>query len=138
MSRIRYRSVVPLLAAVLWSASQIPADATDRGPFDVKSGVRTIVLSYASYDPDTCYFAAIPVLRVIQPPANGSVEVGKYAHEASKGPCEGKTFKSSAVAYRSKPGFRGRDEMVVEASIDIYTYASGTRSDRVRITVDVK
>jgi hypothetical protein len=120
-------------------AASGPVLASESGPHTVKSGVQTIVLSYASYNPETCYHSALPDLRVVTPPAHGSLVFGKYAHKVGKGPCEGKTMKSSAVAYRSKPGFRGRDEMVVEASTYIYVDAlGGRRGDAVRITVDVK
>lgn len=116
-----------------------PALATESGPHSVKSGVQTIVLSYASYDPGTCYHGALPELRIITPPAHGTVVVGKYAHEIGKGPCQGKMMKSSAVSYRSNAGYRGRDEMVIEASTYIYVDdVGGMRTDRVHITVDVK
>lgn len=134
---MRSASAITLCACL--AALSGPVLASDSGPHSVKSGVQTIVLSYTSYNPDTCYFSALPELRVITPPAHGSLVFGKYAHAIDKGPCEGKTMKSSAVAYRSKPGFRGRDEMVVEASTYIYVDAlGGRRGDAVRIVVDVK
>lgn len=115
------------------------AGASERGPFPVKSGVQTIVMSYAAYDPDTCTYSALPTLRIIRQPANGTVVLGKYAHKVAKGPCEGSTFKSAAAAYRSKPGFHGRDEMVVEATMDLYSNAPARqRGDAVHIIVDVK
>ena len=120
-------------------AVSAPVLASESGPHTVKSGVQTVVLSYASYNPETCYYSALPEMRVITPPAHGTLVLGKYAHKVDKGACEGKTMKSSAVAYRSNPGFRGRDEMVVEASMYIYVDAvGGRRADTVRITVDVK
>ncbi|MDK9695666.1 MAG: hypothetical protein OEL76_04685 [Siculibacillus sp.] len=138
MSPIPYRFAVPLLAAALWGASHLPVSATEKGPFNVRSGTSTVVLSYASYDPDTCYFQAIPRLRVATPPAHGSVTIGKSSHAAGKGSCEGKTLRSSVVHYRANPGYRGRDEMVISVESEVFTDGTGIWGDSVRILVDVK
>jgi hypothetical protein len=134
------RSVSLVAASMLVSLlAPLAAGASDAGPIQVKSGVQTVVMSYASYDPDTCTYAALPVLRIVKPPAHGTLEAGKFAHKVAKGPCAGSTFKSSAAAYRSKSGFRGRDEMVVEATMDLYSNVPARqRTDTVHIVVDVK
>ena len=126
------------LALVLSTFTVASASASQVGPAAVRSGTPTVVLSYASYDPETCYFATLPILRVIRPPAHGTLTLGKQKRGSGKGACEGKTFVASTATYRSSAGYRGRDEMVVEAETDIYSDGTGRRSDSVLIILDVK
>ncbi len=125
-------------AVVLMALGAASASASQVGPATVRSGTPTVVLSYASYDPETCYFGALPTLRVIRPPAHGTLALGKQQRPAGSGACSGKTFTASTATYRSSSGYRGRDEMVVEAETDIYSDGTGRRSDSVLIILDVK
>lgn len=130
-----------MIAAVLAALCQLApsaADATEKGPFTVKSGVPTIVLSYAAYDRDTCLFLALPTYRIVTPPAHGTIEIGKFAHIVDKEPCKGKSMKSNAITYRSNPGYHGSDRIVVDAESANYTDGSGHYGDRVTIDVIVK
>lgn len=131
----------PMIAAVLAVASLFAvsaADAGQKGPLTVKSGTPTIVLSYATYDPDTCLFQALPTYRIVQAPAHGTIVIGKSAHELADGLCKGKTMKSSVVAYRSNPGYRGRDRIIVDAESADYVDGSGHFGDRKTIDIVVK
>jgi len=131
----RLRSIV---AALLLVGSAGCAAASELGPFAVKSGAATVVLSYASYDPETCTYGALPRLKLVQPPAHGTIVFGKHSRDAGKVSCPAKTMTASTATYRSNGGFRGRDEMVVEAEMELFVDGTGIRSDRVHITVDVK
>lgn len=127
------------LLAALSVAAALPAAATQVGPGTVRAGVPTRVLSYASYDPETCATAALPVLRVVRPPAHGTLVLGKERRDAGKNViCPVKTLTATTAVYKSAPGFKGRDEMEVEASMDLYTYRAGTTVDRILIILDVK
>ena len=126
------------LSTIALFAALGSARAGDAGPHTVRSGVPTIVLNYALYHPETCYFGALPTIRVVAPPAHGAISVAKSTHEIPRGKCAGKVVRSTAVAYRSTGGFRGRDEAVVEVITDLHSEAIGRRSDTVRILVDVK
>lgn len=117
----------------------VPAAASQVGPMNVKSGVPTVVLSYASYDPESCYSTGLPQLKIIQQPAHGRLELGRHQRAAGENVvCPAKTFIAATATYRSAPGFHGRDEMVVEAEMEIFTDGTGRRSDRVHIILDVK
>ena len=134
---MRVSGLVALLSIVSLAAAGAAA-ARDLGPYPVRSGVAATVLDYATYDPATCYFAALPVVRVITPPAHGTFSVVKSAHVVDDGPCAGKTLRSTAGVYRSKGGFRGRDEIVVDVGTDLHVEALARRGDTIRILVDVK
>jgi len=115
-----------------------PAAAEDKGPFPVRAGVATKLVSYASYSPETCYFGPLPRMRVLQPPAHGAVEIVKDSFVAKDGRCQGKTFKSMGVVYRSAAGFRGRDTMTIESITEVYVDGMPLRTNTSTITVDVK
>lgn len=131
-------SRIAFVAALALGATATPLAASDAGPIPVRAGSATTVLSYASYDPSTCYYGALPTLRVVKAPAHGTLVFGKEKRLPSPGTCAGRTFTAATAVYHSSGGFRGRDEMVVEASYAIYTDGTSTRSDQVHITVDVK
>lgn len=126
------------LAAVAGLFVMMPARAEDEGPFSVRSGVATPLFSFASYNPDTCYFGPLPRMRVLQPPAHGTVEIVKSSIPAKTGRCQGKTFKSMGVVYRSVAGYRGRDSMTVESVTEVYVGGTPLRTRTSTITVDVK
>jgi hypothetical protein len=125
-------------AAVLVALAATSASASQVGPASVRSGTPVVVLSYASVDPETCYFMTLPTLRVIRPPAHGTLTLGKQRRSAGKGVCADKAVTASTATYRSSSGFRGRDEMIIEAETEIYTDGTGRRSDSVHIILDVK
>ena len=131
------KSVILFVFAVMLAVAA-SARASEKGPFEASSGASVLVLSYASFNPDTCYFGALPRLRLVTPPVHGTATFGTERRAADEGRCEGKTFGSSTVHYRSKPGYRGPDEMVVEAVTDLYSNGIASRGDRVRITIDVR
>lgn len=133
MNIARTGFVVALVALGAASAS-----ASQVGPATVRSGTPTVVMSYASYDPETCYFGALPTLRIIRPPAHGTLTLGKQKRAPGNGICLGRTFSASTATYRSSSGYRGRDEMVVEVETNIYSDGIGRRSDSVHIILDVK
>ncbi len=134
------RTIVAEVTALVGFLLLAPAAAASQvGPANVKSGVPVVVLSYAAYDPDTCYYNALPRLKIVQQPAHGTLALGKQARDSGKDTlCPGKTFHASTATYRSSSGFHGRDEMVVEAEMEIYADGIGLRSDRVHIILDVK
>lgn len=131
------RSIVVLagLALAGWISS---AGASEVGPAPVKSGVPVRVLSYASYNPSTCYFGPLPILRIVRQPAHGTLVLDKHSYPSRVERCAGKTFVAATAVYRSNPGFRGRDEMEIDAESEIYGNSQGMRTDRVHIVVDVK
>lgn len=130
--------LVPAAALLAAAFLVAPAAATERGPYKVRSGGSAVILTYASYNPDTCYFGALPRLTVVQPPAHGSVSPGVTTGTSNTTRCAGKTFKWTTLTYQSKGGFRGRDTVVVDVETDVYVNGIGKRSDRVAITVDVQ
>lgn len=132
-----FAAVLSMIGAALVLASS-PAGAEDRGPHTIKSGEARILLSYASYSPETCYFVALPRMKIIQAPAHGTARVGKFAHEVDSGACSGTKMRSTAIEYRSTAGYRGPDAVVVEVETDLYTNGIGTRGERIRIDVNVK
>lgn len=125
-------------ATLLLTASVAPLAASEKGPIPVRSGVPTVVLSYAAYDRDSCLFQALPRLKIRQAPAHGTVVAGKSAHAIDKGSCAGKVMKSAGLQYRSTPGYRGPDVIVVEVESEVYTDGTGIWGDTVTLRLDVK
>lgn len=130
-------AVLSIVGAALVLASAT-AQAENRGPYTLKSGEARVLLSYASFSPETCYFVALPRMTIIQAPAHGSARVGKFAHDVDSGACKGTKMRSTAIEYRSTSGYRGPDSLVVEVETDLYTNGVGVRGERIRIDLNIK
>src|SRR5204863_77643 len=64
-------------------------------------------------------------VRIVQPPANGTVSVREGLNPVVENPqfgtagrCVGKQVMGKQIMYRSKPGFRGSDVVVYEVRSD--------------------
>lgn len=83
------------------------------------SGERTRIKKSWHLEPD-CSSAAVPTVRVMQPPKNGNVETvaektfpnagGAYAK------CNTKKVESAMSYYQSKSGYVGKDKVVLRES----------------------
>ena len=114
-----------------------PALAGD-GPIAVKAGVATIVLSFASFNPDTCGYGPLPIMKIARPPSHGTVTFEKYQHVIRENSCAGHTLRSMATVYRSAPGYRGPDTFAVDAETELFVNEPGMRTSRNEISVLVK
>lgn len=122
-----FRSAILTLGCLLLAG---PATAQNKMPV-VKSGQSVVLRSIAAYDPTTCLFAALPIITVAKQPANGTVVVEKTSFTLGNDTrCSGTAVKGTQVVYKSKPGYRGPEQVIVETSRDKYINGPGSVSSR--------
>ena len=104
-----------------------PADARNRGVRDTRAPFRKIVFSgnemvmsvFNTLGAD-CLAAFRPDVRIVAPPANGSVRYDGIIAAVERPPgdprekCNGRRTISVGIFYKSKPGFVGADSVVID------------------------
>ena len=104
-----------------------------------QSGKRTLMHEYANWHLANC--TPYPgTVKVITKPGNGTLVTasGPYVinmnrFTGTRSNCAGKTVTAFKVYYVSKPGFRGKDNFVLQA-----TYRTGLVVETDRFTIDVR
>lgn len=101
----------------------------------VASGRTAHMNTYRAWEPTTCK-AVRGIVRVVAKPKNGTlaprngldVPVLRNRMNPMDQRCQGAPVKGFAVDYRSKPGYRGTDEFIIEHTssaggriVDTYT-----------------
>jgi len=103
------------LCSVLALAALAPAMAASLS-VTVPSGANTQVAQHNAYDED-CVAQRV-VVKITTPPANGTVTtaqeskvVPQFAKLGGAQTCAGHTMPTAVVYYRSKPNFKGTDQI---------------------------
>ena len=103
------------LCSVLALAALAPAMAASLS-VTVPSGVKTQVAQHNAYDED-CVAQRV-VVKITTTPANGTVTtaqeskvVPQFAKLGGMQTCAGHTMPTAVVYYRSKPNFKGTDQI---------------------------
>ena len=116
----------------------VVADATTKA-VKLKSGVAEIVDGASLTNISTCTSGGLPTVRILTPPQHGVVEVKKIEHKIGKGRlCEGMKIKGNYVIYRSNPGYRGTDTLVVDKAWDHYTNSPGISGETTTVEITVE
>lgn len=89
--------------------------------------------AHATYGP-YCKAGIIPKFRVTKEPEHGTVSFKQATFELSEnaGRCAGHKVKGTAVVYKPKRGYRGKDVFKVGFTMDMYVAGSG----KIRNVVD--
>jgi|SRR5690242_16719825 len=104
-----------------------PTDARNRGARDTRAPFRKIVFSgnemvmsvFNTLGAD-CIAAFRPDVRIVTPPANGSVRYDGIIAAVERPPgdprekCNGRRTISVGIFYKSRPGFVGADAVVID------------------------
>jgi hypothetical protein len=100
----------------------------------VSANKTTSVGAHATYHRSQCGPLAIPEMKVAKQPKNGTVSFKQATFKLSEkaGPCAGRQVKGTAIYYKPKRGFRGKDEFKVRFTMDMYTAGSA----KIRNVVD--
>lgn len=125
-----------LCGAVLLAGSSLCALADD--VVTARSGETVIV--YATYSTsEDCLSNGGVQVRIAAQPAHGVASLSRVAYRIPAGRnCAGTVVKVPVVSYRSKPGFRGRDVVRIDAAMDTYINGVGETFLGKSVTVDVK
>ncbi|MEJ1157854.1 hypothetical protein [Prosthecomicrobium sp. N25] len=119
---------------VLASIFAMPAAAQDVST--VKSGVEGVVYSFYVYG-DGCASSGGQRMSIRTPPANGVAKVARIPVKIPPGkPCAGQTIKVGVVTYKSRPGFRGTDQVGIDTYMN--TYSNGVAETYFGKTVTVQ
>jgi hypothetical protein len=130
------KKTVGLFLSLIFVSGELAAAEINRS---VQSGKRGLMHEYANWHLANCtpYQGTV---KVITKPANGTLVTtsGPYVininrFTGTRSNCAGKTITAFRVYYASKPGFRGKDNFVLEA-----TYRAGLVVETDRFTVDVR
>jgi hypothetical protein len=97
------------LAVLVGSAS---AETYDR---KVRANTASPIGGFAGYEEETCRPSVIPIVKVRQPPANGTIKIEPYTGPiGSKTRCSTSTLRGLVYIYTPKKGFKGADEVVID------------------------
>lgn len=87
----------------------------------VKRNAASAIGSYARYFIDTCRAADTSDVRIATQAAHGVASLGYAPLSIGKGePCAGAGLKGLVVTYRPKPGFAGKDRVVIAIPMSKY------------------
>lgn len=95
----------------------------------------------AVYSMGDCHGGPVPQMKVKRGPENGTVSFKKVAFKLSKsaGKCAGRRVGGTAIYYKPKRGFRGKDVFTVRYTMDAYTAGSAKIRNIVqKYIIDVK
>lgn len=88
------------------------ADTYDR---KVKANTASPIGGFAGYEEETCRPSVIPVVKVRQSPANGTLKIEPYTGPiGSKIRCGSSPLRGLVYIYTPKKGFKGTDEVVID------------------------
>ena len=132
VARGRLAMVIAALTAALAATPALAASRT------VRSGVATPVLAYGTFNNDNCLQGPLPILRLAGAPRHGTVQLGRGDQPNTSPRCPGTKVRSVIVVYRSTPGYRGSDTVVLDVETELFIDGRGSRGDRVTIDLDVK
>lgn len=115
-----------------------PAALAEDGEREARSGADTIVWAMTVFNTE-CTGGSQARVRITVPPANGSAEIRRIAYTMGKDSrCPGMPAKATAIVYRSRPGFRGVDQLRYERSYELYLNGRGEGWDGGTVTIRVK
>lgn len=120
-----------LSALILIAVSTIAQADTIRRT--IPANKTSAVGAHATYGP-FCKAGAIPKMKVTKQPEHGTVTFKQVSYKLSEGAgrCAGQSVKGTAVVYKPKRGYRGKDVFKVGYVMDMYTAGSG----KIRNVVD--
>jgi hypothetical protein len=115
-------------ASLACVAVAFSSGAAEARTVKIKASQRGVV--YSLYGTEQTCTAGVPGRVAIRvPPVNGSAEVTRVPWKIPAGRnCQGQTVKATVVYYTPKSGFRGRDSITLDASLDMYVNGIGERS----------
>ncbi len=102
----------------------------------VKRSTATAIGSRLNYFPETCTSAATADISVARQGQNGTVTLSRQLlRMPADALCPGVEFKALVYIYRPRPGFVGRDRVVIRVPTGPFEYAGGYVDKVYEITV---
>jgi len=104
--------------AIVMAASATTAGAQSANYSSVEvSGTTPMQLSYHASAHNNCTPAALPTVRVIQPPTSGTLTVRRAILTTNKvANCPALKIPAQVVIYRARAGYAGPDHVVYEVT----------------------
>lgn len=113
-----------ILATILSFLLYSPQVLAQTSNITVKAGATTVIYGRYSFDANTCGAMIAPKAKV-RSAGSGKVTIKRQRTRLKSGRCAGRTVLGTAITYRPKAGFRGKDKVVIGFSGPRYTDGSG-------------
>ena len=107
---------------------------------NVPAGRTSVVGFFYSYNSESCYYAGKPRFTVVDEPAHGRVASKWQSFRLGKdaGRCSGKVMYGMMISYTPEGGYRGPDKVKIGLTGSKYTIGSETKTDIIRINLNVR